>query len=66
MDVFEEKFKDDMSMDEAITLGLKALQKATEESLNTKAVEIGLVKVGERFRRLSDAEVEGYVKRLAT
>src|SRR5512136_1820095 len=50
-----EEFKDDMGVDEAITLGLKALQKATEESLNTKAVEIGLVKVGERFRRLSDA-----------
>ena len=66
MDVFEEEYKEDMTADEAILLGLKALQKATEESLNTKAVEIGIVKIGEKFRRLAEAEVEAYVKRLAT
>jgi proteasome alpha subunit len=66
MDVFEEEYKEDLSMDEAILLGLKALTKATEEALNTKAVEIGLVKVGEKFRRLTEAEVEAYVKKLAT
>jgi len=65
MDVFEEEYKEDMNMDEAILLGLKALRKATEEALNTKAVEIGVVKVGERFRRLTEAEVEAYVKKLA-
>jgi proteasome alpha subunit len=65
MDVFEEEYKEDMNMDEAILLGLKALRKATEETLNTKAVEIGVVKVGERFRRLTEAEVEAYVKKLA-
>ena len=66
MDVFEEQYKEEMTMDEAITLGLKALAKATEEALNTKAVEIGLVKTGERFRRLTEAEVEAYVKRMTT
>jgi proteasome alpha subunit len=65
MDVFEEEYKEDMNMDEAVLLGLKALRKATEEALNTKAVEIGVVKVGERFRRLTEAEVEAYVKKLA-
>jgi len=66
MDVFEEQFKEEMTMEEAITLGLKALAKATEESLNMKAVEIGVVKAGERFRRLTEAEVEAYVKKAAT
>jgi len=66
MDVFEEEYQEDMTQDGAILLGLKALAKATEENLNTKAVEIGLVKKDEDFRRLSDAEVEAYVKKLAT
>ncbi|MBN1677561.1 MAG: archaeal proteasome endopeptidase complex subunit alpha, partial [Candidatus Thermoplasmatota archaeon] len=66
MDVFEEQYKDDMTAEEAILLGLRALQKATEESLNTKAVEIGIVRKDEEFRRLTDAEVEAYVKKLAT
>jgi proteasome alpha subunit len=63
MDVFEEEYKEDMSMEDAIVLGLKALAKATEEKLNTKAVEIGLVKIGEKFRKLGEAEVETYVKK---
>jgi proteasome alpha subunit len=66
MDVFEEQYKEEMSMEEAILLGLRALAKATEENLNTKAVEIGVVMVGERFRRLTEAEVEAYVKKMAT
>jgi proteasome alpha subunit len=64
MDVFEEEFEDNMSMDEAVTLGLKALAKATEDKLSTKAVEIGLVRKDENFRKLTDAEVEAYVKKL--
>ena len=64
MDVFEEEYEDDMSMDDAIVLGLKALAKATEEKLSTKAVEIGVVSSGTSFRKLTDAEVESYVKKL--
>jgi len=29
-------------------------------------VEIGIVKTDEKFRRLTDAEVEAFVKKLAT
>ncbi len=64
MDVFEEEYEDDMSMDEAVTLGLKALTKATEDKLSTKAVEIGIVRQDENFRKLTEAEVEAYVKKL--
>lgn len=64
MDVFEEEYEDGMSMEDAILLGLKALSKATEDKLSTKAVEIGLVREGEAFRKLTDAEVEAYVKKL--
>ncbi len=53
MEVFEEQYQEGMAQDDAIVLGLRALKKATEEEkLNPKAVEIGLVKRGENFRRL--------------
>lgn len=65
MDMFEEEYKEDMDEEAAILLGLKALRKATEESaLNVKAIEIGLVKAGETFRRLEESEVEKYVAKL--
>lgn len=62
MEVFEEQYREGMPQDEAIVLGLRALKKATEEEkLNPKAVEIGLVKRGEDFRRLTESEVEAYI-----
>ncbi len=62
MEVFEEQYREGMPQDEAVVLGLRALKKATEEEkLNPKAVEIGLVKRGEDFRRLTESEVEAYI-----
>ncbi|OPY31490.1 MAG: Proteasome subunit alpha [Methanomassiliicoccales archaeon PtaU1.Bin124] len=62
MEVFEEQYQEGMAQDDAVILGLKALKKATEEEkLNPKAVEIGLVKRGESFRRLTESEVEAYI-----
>jgi proteasome alpha subunit len=64
MDVFEEEYEEGLSMDEAILLGLKALTKATEDKLSTKAVEVGIVREDENFRTLTEAEVDAYVKKL--
>lgn len=65
MEVFEEEYKEGMDMEEAILLGLKALLKATdEETLNPKAVEIGMVTRKENFRRLEASETEAYIKKL--
>jgi proteasome alpha subunit len=51
-----------MDREDAIVLGLKALKKATEEEkLNSKGVEIGVVMVGENFRKLDEGEVEKLV-----
>jgi proteasome alpha subunit len=62
MEVFEEQYQEGMEMENAIVLGLRALKKATEEEkLNPKSVEIGVVRVGENFRRLEDSEVEELV-----
>jgi len=67
MEVFEENYQEGMSQDDAVVLGLRALKKATEEEkLNPKAVEIGLVKRGESFRRLTENEVEAYIQKASS
>ena len=64
MEVFEEQFQEGSSMEDAVVLGLRALKKATEEEkLNSKAVEIGVVRVGENFRKMDETEVEKYVEK---
>jgi len=64
MELFEEKFEEDMPMDAAIILGLEGLSKSTEDKLNEQAVEIGIVKKGEKFKRLTDAEVGRYLEKV--
>ena len=57
MDLLEEEYKEGMSKEKAIALGLRALQKSNEEPLNPQSVEIGIVEKGKRFRKLSEKEV---------
>jgi len=64
MEVFEERYAEDMEMSDAVVLGLRALKKATEEEkLNPRAVEIGMVRRDEDFRRMEESEVEAYIER---
>ena len=62
MDLFEKEYKEDMSFNAAIKLGLKALEAAIEEKPNAETVEIGVADVGKKFRRLSEAEIESFLK----
>jgi proteasome alpha subunit len=64
MELFEEKFENDMPMDAAILLGLEGLAKSSEEELNEEAVEIGIVRKGETFKRLTDEEVGSYIEKI--
>lgn len=64
MELFEEKFEEDMPMDAAIILGLEGLSKSSEEKLNEQAVEIGIVRKGEKFKRLTDDEVAVYIEKV--
>jgi proteasome alpha subunit len=64
MEFFEEKFKDNMGGDEAITLGLQALYKATDGKLNPDAIEIGVVSAKEPFHKLAADEVKKFVDKV--
>lgn len=61
MTMFEEKYKEDMNLDDAILLGLSALQKATEEPLNTSTVEIGVVKKDVEFTKMNSINIQKYI-----
>ncbi|MEN6341285.1 MAG: archaeal proteasome endopeptidase complex subunit alpha [Methanospirillum sp.] len=65
MKVFEEKYRDDMTIEEAIVLGLEALHAATEGKFDINMVEIGVVSnVEPPFRKMSRDEVTGYVGKI--
>ena len=66
MEIFEEKYKTNISMDEAIKLGLEALMSATEEGgLNTLAVEIGVVRKDSPFQKMEPEKVTRYMDQSA-
>ena len=62
MDLFEKEYKDDMTFNAALKLGLKALEAAIEEKPEAETTEIGVAEVGKKFRRLSEEEIEGLLK----
>jgi len=64
MELFEEKYQDNMNQDEAILLGLEALQKSSEDKIDAKTIEVSLIVKDEKFRRLSEEEIQSYLGRL--
>ena len=63
MEIFEEKFKDGMSRNKAIALGLEALGVATEKELVAETIEIGVIEKGVDFYKLPPEEVSTFVER---
>ncbi len=65
MEVFEDKYREDISMDAAIILGLEALHKAAEGKVEAATTEIGVIKLADRnFHKLTEKEVAEYVDRM--
>ncbi len=65
IEIFEDKYKENMPFTDSIMLGLEALQKATEGEPNVMSVEIGVVKGKEPFKKLETKEVEKFVNKLS-
>jgi len=65
MEVFEEKYREDLSMDEAVLMGLEALYKAAEGKVEAATTEIGIIKLADRkFYKLTEKDVAEYVDRM--
>ena len=63
MAYFEEHFKENLSYEEALIMGIKALHKGTEGKLNPDAIEIGVVRKGVQFHILEQEETKRYVSK---
>ena len=63
MAYFEEHFQDDLSLDDAIQMGIKALHKGTEGKLNPDAIEIGYVQKDVKFHILPQDEAKAYISK---
>lgn len=62
MEIFEEKYREDMNCDEVILLGLEALYKAAEGKFEAATTEIGVIKLDEKlFRKLEEEDVAARV-----
>jgi len=64
MEYFEKEYKEDMTFEEAIAMGLKALEAAIEEKPKAENVEIGVANVGEKFKRLAAEDVSAFVEKM--
>ncbi len=66
LETLEAHYKEGLTTDHAIQLGIKALHAATENKLNVEALEVAIVEPvlqgSGGFRRLSEAEVKAAVK----
>lgn len=60
IEVFEEKYREGLTQDEGIALCLEALHKATQGEFNPNAIEIGIVREKENFKKLTVNEVQKY------
>ncbi len=62
MEVFEEKYDENLSIDETVLLGLEALSKAIEGNLNAEVIEVGAIEVKTgKFRRFGAEELNSFV-----
>jgi len=64
MDYFEQKYKEDMSLDDAIMMCLEAFSKSTEENQQAIInVEMAVIEEDMKYRQLADDEVQKYLNK---
>ncbi len=63
MELLEREYRDGMSMDKAILLGLKAIEAVSEDTIDKMTLEIGYVRVGGKFTKMSNDEIKKYVNK---
>jgi proteasome alpha subunit len=64
MEIFEKNFKDNMTQNQAVGLGLKALSAANENNLKSEVIEIAVINPEKEFHTLSSEEVGKAVKKI--
>jgi proteasome alpha subunit len=65
MEMLERDFDENASADDATKLGLKALKEASEEPLNEAAIEVGVMRQGHTFRKLTTEEISRMIRQVS-
>jgi len=63
MEILEKEYKDNMSMDAALALGLKAVEAVSDDTLDKMTLEIGYVSKKDGFKKMSKKEIEKVVSK---
>ncbi len=64
MELFEQKYKDGLDVDDAILLALEGLRQSLDEGGNLSQVEVCTLAEGKGFDRLAPEEIQKYAARL--
>lgn len=64
MEIFEKEYKDNMTQNQAINLGLKGLSAANENNLKAYIIEIAVVNASKGFHTLDSKSVDEAVKKV--
>ena len=64
MEIFEKDYKDNMSQNQAINLGLKGLSAANENNLKSEVIEIAIINKEKEFHTLDSNKVKEAVKKI--
>ena len=65
LELFEDKYEDDISLDDAIDLAIEGIYKATDGKVADDSVEISVVdKETATYRKLGEEEIEAYVNKV--
>ena len=63
MELFEKKYREDMNFEDALMLGLEGIDAVSEDEIDKLTLEMGYIKKGENFKKMSLEEMENYVKK---
>ncbi len=65
MEIFEEKYREDMGKDEAIELALKVMKEVTEGKISEETIEVAVIELETKlFKKLSPKEVKTYIEKV--
>jgi len=61
MEMLEKEYAEKMTLDAALKLGMKAMSIAIGVDVSPDSIEIGVIEVGKKFKRLQESDIAKYV-----
>ncbi len=55
------EYKENMNLDDAVSLGVKILKKISEDKLNAESIDIGYIRDGDEYQLMTSDELKNYI-----